>query len=73
MTSEEVSFDQADYCALIQFQDRRSGESFCVSLGTLLQCLCIAEQLYAVPPFERDWELATIPSALREMSAIPSQ
>lgn len=59
-----------DFWAIFEFQDGNNGETFGVSLATLLQCLCIAEQRHIVPPFEADWEVKTIPPALREMSAI---
>lgn len=59
-----------DFSAVFEFEDRRTGETFGVSLATLLQCLCIAEQRHLVPPFERDWEATTIPPALRAISTI---
>lgn len=59
-----------DFGAVFEFEDKRNKEAFGVSLATLLQCLCIAEQRHIVPPFEKDWEARTIPPALREMSAI---
>lgn len=59
-----------DFWAVFEFQDSSAGETFSVSLATLLQCLCIAEQRHIVPPFEADWELITIPPALREKAAI---
>lgn len=59
-----------DFGAVFEFQDSRSGEIFGISLATLLQCLCIAEQRHLVPPFEVNWEVKTIPPALREMSVI---
>ncbi len=59
-----------DFGAVFEFQDSNSKETFGVSLATLLQCLCIAEQQHIVPPFEKDWEANTVPPALREMSTI---
>lgn len=59
-----------DLGAVFEFLDTNNEEVFGVSLATLLQCLCIAEQRHIVPPFERNWEINTIPPALREMSAI---
>ncbi|MDD5395322.1 MAG: hypothetical protein PHE17_20045 [Thiothrix sp.] len=66
-TQPAASFP-VDFGALFEFGDGRTGESFGVSLATLLQCLCIAEQRYLVPPFEPDWEIQTIPPALRAMA-----
>ena len=60
-----------DLWAVFEFQDSNAGEAFGVSLATLLQCLCIAEQRHVVPPFENDWEAAVIPKALRAMSVLP--
>lgn len=68
--SDRKSSSSPDFGAVFEFQDSNSGETFGVSLATLLQCLCIAEQRHIVPPFEEDWEVNTIPPALREMSTI---
>lgn len=59
-----------DLRAVFEFEDGRTGESFGVSLATLLQCLCIAEQRHLVPPLEADWELRTIPPALRRLARL---
>lgn len=59
-----------DYWAVFEFQDSSAGETFGVSLATLLQCLCIAEQRHIVPPFEADWAAITISSMLREKADI---
>lgn len=59
-----------DLWALFEFHDSKTGEEFGVSLATLLQCLCIAEQCHLVPPLETDWELRTIPPVLRERAAL---
>lgn len=69
MPNKEAS-SSPDLWAVFEFQDSNTGETFGVSFATLLQCLCIAEQCQAVPPFEPEWEVMTIPIALREMSAI---
>lgn len=61
-----------DLCAIFAFEDRAHQE-FGVSLATLLQCLCIAEQRHLVPPFDPDWERATIPPALRERTKIEAE
>lgn len=61
-----------DLWAVFEFQDGNTGETFGVSLATLLQCLCVAEQRHVVPPFEVDWETIAIPKVLREMSATPT-
>ncbi|OQX01777.1 MAG: hypothetical protein BWK73_44980 [Thiothrix lacustris] len=57
-----------DFGTLFEFVDSNTGEAFGVSLATLLQCLCIAEQRYLVPPLEPDWEGQMIPPALRAMA-----
>ncbi|CZT26104.1 hypothetical protein PCPL58_p3084 (plasmid) [Pseudomonas cerasi] len=59
-----------DLGAIFEFQDSRAGTSLGVSLATLLQCLCIAEQRNLVPPFEADWAVETIPPALLEMAQL---
>ncbi|KPW36294.1 hypothetical protein [Pseudomonas coronafaciens] len=59
-----------DLAAVFEFQDSRAGKSLGVSLATLLQCLCIAEQRHLVAPLEADWELETLPPALREMARL---
>ncbi|MCB1622307.1 MAG: hypothetical protein KDI44_16390 [Thiothrix sp.] len=46
------------------------GATFVVSLATLLQCLCIAEQRFLVPPLDPDWEARTIPPTLRARSRV---
>ncbi|BAP88338.1 uncharacterized protein E1O_12070 [Burkholderiales bacterium GJ-E10] len=61
-----------DLFALFAFEERGLGE-FGVSLATLLQCLCIAEQRHLVPPFDPDWERATLPLALRKMAEIDAR
>ncbi|QTR51594.1 hypothetical protein [Candidatus Thiothrix anitrata] len=58
-----------DFEVLFEFADAKTGEAFGVSLATLLQCLCIAEQRYLVPPFEPDWEWKVIPPTLRASAA----
>jgi len=62
-----------DLGAVFEFEDARTGESFGVSLATLLQCLCIAEQRHLVPPLEADWESRTIPPALRCMARLEEE
>jgi hypothetical protein len=59
-----------NFGALFEFGDAKTGESFGVSLATLLQCLCIAEQRYLVPPLEPDWETQVIPPVLRAYAAV---
>ena len=68
--SDPVSLPPPDLWAVFEFQDGGTGETFGVSLATLLQCLCIAEQRHIVPPFEETWEAVAIPPALRAMSAL---
>lgn len=60
----------ADLSAIFEFRDVRTGVTAGVSLATLLQCLCIAEDRHLVPPFEPAWEVMTIPPILRSMSTI---
>ncbi|WNV05836.1 hypothetical protein RP726_05305 [Candidatus Methylospira mobilis] len=64
-----IPLQAPDLSMLFEFQDNRTGEFFCVSLATLLQCLCIIEQRYIVPPLEPEWEAVTIPPLLRAMAA----
>jgi hypothetical protein len=71
MSDRELS-SSPDFWTVFEFQDTKTGETFGVSLATLLQCLCIAERRHVIPPFEPDWEVMSIPSALREMSIIPN-
>lgn len=59
-----------DLTTLFEFEDSQSGECFCLSLMTVLQCLCIAEQCHIVPPLDKEWEALTIPAALRERGRI---
>lgn len=59
-----------DFGALFEFGDNKTGETFGVSLATLLQCLCITEQHYLIPPFEPDWEVQAIPPVLRAYAAV---
>lgn len=68
--SDEGASLPPDFWAVFEFQDINTGKAFGVSLATLLQCLCIAEQRHVVPPFEVDWEAIAIPKVLRERSAI---
>jgi hypothetical protein len=70
MKSDMVSLSPPDLWAVFEFQDGSIGQAFGVSLATLLQCLCIAEQRHFVPPFEEAWEAATIPPVLRAMSTL---
>jgi len=65
MTSTTVT---PDFGALIEFEDSRTQSSFVVTMATLLQCLCIAEEHLLVPPFEAEWAATTIPPVLREWS-----
>lgn len=69
MKSNMVSLPPPDLWAVFEFHDGNTSQTFGVSLATLLQCLCIAEQRHIVPPFEEAWEAATIPPALRAMSS----
>lgn len=57
-----------DFGALVEFQNAETGQSFFVSVATLLQCLCIAEEQLIVPPFEPEWEALCIPPELRKRS-----
>ena len=57
-----------DFGTAFEFSDSRTGQNFCVTLATLLQCLCIAEQQHIVPPFETAWEVEAIPVELRAMA-----
>ncbi|PRA81781.1 hypothetical protein CQ054_20080 [Ochrobactrum sp. MYb29] len=57
-----------DFGALIEFQNSETGEVFLITVGTLLQCLCVAEQQLVVPPFEPDWAAVAIPPILRKRS-----
>jgi hypothetical protein len=59
-----------DFGTLFEFGDNHTGEAFGVSLATLLQCLCITEQRYLVPPLDSAWEALAIPPVLRAMSSI---
>lgn len=59
-----------DLSAIFEFRDSHAGVTAGVSLATLLQCLCIAEDRHLVPPFEPAWEVMAIPPILRSMSAI---
>lgn len=59
-----------DLSTLFEFEDGSTGESFGVSLATLLQCLCIMEQCYIVPPFESEWEAITVPPVLRARATL---
>lgn len=61
-----------DLAAVFEFHDPGTGQSMGVSLATLLQCLCIAEQRHLVPPLEPEWEAQSLPPVLREMSQLPS-
>lgn len=70
MKSDTASPPPPDLWAVFEFQDGGTGQTFGVSLATLLQCLCIAERHRIVPPFEEAWEAATIPPALRAMSSL---
>ena len=60
-----------DFATLFKFEEVKTKKTFGVSLATLLQCLCIAEQRHLVPPFEAAWEAISIPKTLREMSKNP--
>lgn len=57
-----------DFGALIGFQNAETGEAFVITVATLLQCLCIAEEQLIVPPFEPVWSVVCIPTILRERS-----
>ena len=71
MTNDEIaSLSPPELASVFEFQDSRQGQRLGVSLATLLQCLCIAEQRHLVPPFETDWEALTIPPVLRELSQL---
>ena len=72
MPDQEISLSP-DLWAIFEYQDSSTGEKFGVSLATLLQCLCIAEQRHVVPPFEANWEAVTIPKTLRERAAISTR
>ncbi|WP_139240041.1 hypothetical protein [Azotobacter vinelandii] len=62
-----------EWTTIFEFQNSHTGERFGVTLATLLQCLCIAEQCHLVPPFEADWEKAAIPTAIRSLATICPQ
>lgn len=66
----DVNLEPPDLAAVFEFQNGRSGVSLGVSLATLLQCLCIAEQRHLVPSLESDWELATLPPEFRAMARL---
>lgn len=55
---------------VFEFQHDTTGHRYGVSMATLLQCLCIAEQLHRVPPLEPTWEALTLPPSLRELSRL---
>lgn len=68
--TQPAAASPVDFAALFEFVDSKTGDAFGVSLATLLQCLCIAEQHYLVPPFEPGREALTIPAALRAYAAV---
>lgn len=68
--NESPSDGSLDYGAVFEFTDSRTGDSFGVTLATVLQCLCIAEQRFLVPSLDKEWEAATIPPVIRERSNI---
>lgn len=70
MSDETISSSPPELTSIFEFQDSRTGQHFGVSLATLLQCLCIAEQRHLVPLFETDWETLTLPPALRALSQL---
>ncbi|MDD5395353.1 MAG: hypothetical protein PHE17_20200 [Thiothrix sp.] len=55
---------------MFEFEDSKTGTAFGVPLAVLLQCLCIAEQRHLVPPLEPEWEVLTIPPALRAYAVV---
>jgi hypothetical protein len=57
-----------DLASVFEFEDQRSGTAVGVLLATLLQCLFIAQERRLVPPFEPDWEAATIDPVIRQMA-----
>jgi hypothetical protein len=59
-----------DLTAVFEFEDQQTGASVGVTLATLLQCLCIAQERCLVPPFEPEWEAATIDPVIREMARL---
>lgn len=59
-----------ELASVFEFHDARTGQNFGVSLATLLQCLCIAEQRQLVPPLEAAWEAQTFAPTLRELSRL---
>lgn len=68
--TQPMSPSPVDFGTLFEFGDVKTGEAFGVSLATLLQCLCIAEQRCLVPPLEPDWEAQAIPAALRAYTVL---
>ena len=74
MNQHDVTFKpdvRSELDAVLEFEDKRSGTPVGVSVATLLQCLCIAQERCLVPPFEADWEAATIDPVIREMARLP--
>lgn len=59
-----------DFGTIFELQDGASGQTYGVTLATLLQCLCVAEQRYMVPPFEPEWAAESLPDLLRERALI---
>jgi hypothetical protein len=75
MTSKKPTASQAidsaiNYGTIFDFSNAQNATQVGVSLATLLQCLCIAEQRHLVPPLEPEWEQMTIPSILRNYSTL---
>jgi hypothetical protein len=75
MTSKKPTASQAidsaiNYGTIFVFRNAQNGTQVGVSMATLLQCLCVAEQRHLVPPLEPEWEQMTIPSILRNYSAL---
>lgn len=58
----------SDLGAVFEFQDGSTQQHVGVSLATLLQCLCIAEQCHLVPPLDPEWEAHSLPAVLRDAS-----
>jgi len=71
--AEIITKSVPDFATVFEFCDGSTGEAFGVSLATLIQCLCIAEQRHLVPPLEAAWELVAVPTAIRKMSKIDSE
>ncbi len=60
-----MSLMDIDLGTVFEFSHETSGEFFGMTLATLLQCLCVAEELGFVPPLDTAWSKAVIPSVIQ--------